>query len=315
MGRDREFGSHGISRAEFLQRAAGAALLLGAGPMPALAAGPKMTTKPIPKSGEALPVVGLGTARTFDVGLDDEERARLTEVLRLLFEAGGSVIDSSPMYGRSEAVVGRLLADMGAVDRAFIATKVWTQGRQAGIAQMEASESKLKDRRIELMQVHNLVDTETQLHTLRAWKERGRIQYIGITHYTTRAFGELEQVMKSHELDFLQLPYSIASREAERRLLSVAADRGVATLINIPFARGSLFQAVKGRELPKWAVELGCASWGQFFLKYLLGHPAVTCVIPGTSKPRHMSDNVQAGMGRLPDAAQRGKMAAFWDGL
>lgn len=315
MTRDREFGIYGISRAEFLRRAAGAALLLGAGPMPALAAGPKMTTKPIPKSGAALPVVGLGTARTFDVGLDDEERTRLTEVLRLLFESGGSVIDSSPMYGRSEAVVGTLLADMNAVDRAFIATKVWTQGRQAGIAQMETSESKLKDRRIELMQVHNLVDTETQLHTLRAWKERGRIQYIGITHYTTRAFGELEQVMKSHELDFLQLPYSIASRAAERRLLSVAADRGVATLINIPFARGSLFKAVKGRELPKWAVELGCASWGQFFLKYLLGHPAVTCVIPGTSKPRHMSDNVQAGMGRLPDAAERGKMAAYWDGL
>ena len=232
-----------------------------------------------------------------------------------MFQAGGSVIDSSPMYGRSEAVVGTLLAEMGAVDRAFVATKVWTQGRQAGIAQMEASESKLKDRRIELMQVHNLVDTETQLHTLRAWKERGRIKYIGITHYTTRAFGELEQVMKSHDLDFLQLPYSIASREAERRLLSVAADRGVATLINIPFARGSLFQAVKGRELPKWAADLDCASWGQFFLKYLLGHPAVTCVIPGTSKPRHMSDNVQAGVGRLPDAAERGKMAAFWDEL
>lgn len=315
MRQDRDNGRTGISRAEFLQRAAGAALLLGAGPVPALAATPKMMTKPVPKSGAALPVVGLGTARTFDVGLSDEERTRLAEVLRLLFDAGGSVIDSSPMYGRSEAAVGTLLADMGAVERAFIATKVWTQGRQAGIAQMQASESKLRDRRIELMQVHNLVDTETQLATLRAWKERGRIQYIGITHYTPRAFGELEDVMKVHKVDFLQLPYSIAMREAERRLLPLAAEQGVATLINIPYAKGSLFRAVKGRELPKWAADFDCASWGQFFLKYLLGHPAVTCVIPGTSKPRHMTDNVQAGMGRLPEAAERRKMAAFWEAL
>ncbi|MDJ0949587.1 MAG: aldo/keto reductase [Alphaproteobacteria bacterium] len=314
MAQGKAFSGPSMNRAQFLRLAAGAAAASAIGPGAAGAAtAGKMATRPIPKTGEALPVVGLGTYKTFDVGLDDEERRRLTEVLERLFAAGGTVIDSSPMYGRSESVVGNLLSEMGAVDRAFVATKVWTKGRESGIAQMSTSERRLRDQRIELMQVHNLVDTATHLKTLKTWKEQGRIQYIGITHYTPRAFDDLEAVMAREPIDFLQIPYSIALREAESRILPRAAELGVATLINIPYAKGSLFRAVKGRELPGWAADLDCRSWGQFFLKYLLGHPAVTCVIPGTSKPRHMIDNAQAGMGRLPDAAARRRMAEFWD--
>lgn len=272
-----------------------------------------MQTRPIPKTGEALPVVGLGTWQTFDVRLDDDWRAQLTGVLEALFAAGGRVIDSSPMYGRSEAVVGELLSQMGAVERAFVATKVWTRGREAGIEQMEESERRLRDPRIELMQVHNLVDVATQLETLKEWKATGRVQYIGVTHYTTRALDDLARLMQEEPLDFVQFPYSIVQRDAEERLLPLAADLGVATLINVPFGEGSLFRQVRGEPLPDWAGELGCESWAQFFLKYLLGHPAVTCVIPGTSKPEHMADNAAAGAGRLPDDAERRRMAAFWD--
>jgi diketogulonate reductase-like aldo/keto reductase len=272
-----------------------------------------MLTRPIPKTGEPLPVVGLGTWQTFDVEMTPEELQPRREVLRTLFEAGGKVIDSSPMYGRAEAVVGVLLKDMGALDKPFIATKVWTSGEAAGVRQMDDSAARMQAP-IDLMQVHNLLDWRTHLKTLRAWKAQKKVRYIGITHYTVPALDELAAVIRAEPaVDFVQLAYSINVREAEARLLPLCAERGIATLINQPFDSGALFRKVRGKALPGWAAEIGCASWGQVFLKYILGHPAVTCVIPGTAKPEHMRDNIGAGMGRLPDAAERKRMAGFWD--
>lgn len=274
-----------------------------------------MHTRPIPRTGEPLPVVGVGTWQTFDVATTPEELQPRKEVLRVLFEGGGRVIDSSPMYGRAEQAVGILLKDMRAFDKAFLATKVWTSGEAAGIRQMTDSAAKM-GARIDLMQVHNLLDWRTHLKTLRAWKAQENVRYIGITHYTVPALDELATVIRAEpEIDFVQLAYSINVREAEARLLPLCAERGIAVLINQPFDSGDLFRKVRGKALPGWAAEIGCASWGQVFLKYILGHPAVTCVIPGTAKPEHMRDNVAAGMGRLPDAAERKRMADFWDGL
>lgn len=312
----------GMTRAEFLRLVMAAAVGLGlsgggrgqpAQNAPAASpAGNRMHTRAIPSSGEPLPVVGVGTWQTFDAGSGDAERAPLKETLQVLFAAGGSVIDSSPMYGRSEAVAGDLLAALHAHDRAFVATKVWTRGREEGIAQMRRSMQLLRDRRIELMQVHNLVDWRTQLDTLRAWKAEGIIRYLGITHYTSSAYDELEAIMRSEKLDFVQLNYSLADRAAERRLLPLAADRGIAILVNQPFGGGGLLRGLADVPLPQWAGEIGCTSWAQVLLKYVLGHAAVTCVIPGTSKPAHMADNCRAGMGALPDDAMRRKMAAWW---
>ncbi|WP_334189912.1 aldo/keto reductase [Noviherbaspirillum sp.] len=272
----------------------------------------RMHTRPIPSSGEALPVIGCGTWQTFDVGAGSDEHAPLAEVLRILFEAGGSVIDSSPMYGRSEAVVGELLKQAGMHDKAFVATKVWTRGRDAGIRQMRESMKLLQDERIELMQIHNLVDWRTHLKTLRGWKQEGRIRHLGITHYTASAYDELEAIMRAEPLDFVQLNYSLAEREAEARLLPLAADRGIAVLVNQPFGGGRLLRDLAGTPLPPWAKDIECETWAQILLKYVLGNPAVTCAIPGTSRPKHMVDNCRAGMGALPDTAMRKKMAAFW---
>ncbi len=269
-----------------------------------------MLTRPIPSSGETLPVVGVGTWRTFDVGTGAKERAPLTEVLKTLFETGGSVIDSSPMYGASEGVVGDLLAAMKAHEKAFLATKVWTQGRDVGIRQMQDSMRLLKDERLDLMQIHNLVDWRMHLGTLRAWKTEGRIRYLGITHYTPGAHDQLEAVMRAEKLDFVQLNYAIDDRAAEKRLLPLAADRGIAVLVNQPFGGGGLIRSLRDKPLPDWAKEIDCTSWAQALLKFCLGHPAVTCVIPGTSRPEHMADNARAGMGKLPDAALRARMAA-----
>ena len=277
--------------------------------LPGAAAASSMLTRPIPKSGEALPVIGMGTWQTFDVGSDESARAPLVEVLRLFFHAGGRVIDSSPMYGSSEEVVGDLLAQLGA-PQPFLATKVWTTGRDAGIEQMEASLQKMRARRMDLLQVHNLVDWRTHLETLRRWKEEGRVRYFGVTHYLTSAFDELERVIRDSSIDFVQLPYSIALREAEKRLLPAAAERRVAVIVNRPFEGGSLFQQVRGRALPEWAREFDCESWAQYFLKFLLGHPAVTCLIPATANSRHMQDNLRAGFGRLPDEQTRTRMLA-----
>lgn len=269
----------------------------------------RMLTRPIPKTGEALPAIGVGTFKGFDAGHDPAARARLTEVLRRLFDAGGSVVDSSPMYGRAEGVTGDLLAAMGMRDRSFLATKVWTSGRAAGAAEMEDSFRLFRTDRIELMQVHNLIDWRTQLKTMRAWKEQGRFRYVGITHYTAAAHDDLADILEAEDIDFVQMPYSIRVRAAERRLLPVAEARGVGVIVNKPFGAPSLFRAVRGKPLPGWAGEFGIASWTQFLLKFLLAHPAVTCVIPGTGDPAHMADNLAAGVGPLPDAKTREEMA------
>ena len=272
-----------------------------------------MLTRPIPSSGEALPAVGLGTYRGFDVGGDRDDRARLTGVLAALFAAGGSVIDSSPMYGRAEAVAGELLAGMGARDKAFVATKVWTHGREAGIAGMNRSMALLGADPVDLMQVHNLVDWRAHLATLRGWQAEGRVRYLGVTHYTAGAFDELEAVLRAERLDFVQLNYSLDDRAAERRLLPLAAERGIAVLVNVPFGGGGLLRHLGRRPLPGWAAELGCETWGEALLKFILAHAAVTCVIPGTGAPGHMAANARAGEGPLPDAALCRRIAADWD--
>jgi aryl-alcohol dehydrogenase-like predicted oxidoreductase len=298
-------GERRLSRRELLQGAfaAGAASLLGRS-APAAQAGPMMQ-RGIPSSGESVPAIGLGTWQTFDVGESIAERAPLREVLRLFLELGGRVIDSSPMYGRSEAVLGDLAAELGAGDRLFLATKVWTRGRADGIRQMETSMERLRTGTVDLMQVHNLLDADTHLDTLAGWKRDGRVRYIGVTHYTAGAHDDLERAIRAHTLDFIQVNLSVAERQAEERLLPFAADRGVAVIINRPFAEGALFRAVRERALPDWAADLDCTTWAQLFLKYILALPAVTVVIPATADPDHLEDNMRAGTGRLPDAAQR----------
>ena len=265
--------------------------------------------RPVPRSGELLPVIGLGTWQTFDVGAAESERAPLRNVLGELVRLGGSVVDSSPMYGRSEEVVGALAADLGVRDRLFLATKVWTSGRDAGIRQMQESFRRLRTQRMDLMQIHNLVDWRTHLTTLRRWKEEGTVRYLGVTHYTVSAYDELARVLEKEQPDFVQLNYSFAERDAERRLLPLAAGRGIAVLVNRPFAAAGLFRKTRGKPLPPWAKEIGCATWAQFFLKFVISHPAVTCAIPGTSKVDHLVYNLHAGTGPLPDAAMRSRMA------
>jgi diketogulonate reductase-like aldo/keto reductase len=294
-----------------LTRRAVLALMAAAVGRPVSAESSSPLERTIPSSGEKLPAVGLGTWRTFDVGGSAAEREPLREVLRRMLELGGRTVDSSPMYGTAESVVGDLAAELGITERLFLATKVWTSGREAGVAQMEQSFRRLRARRVDLMQIHNLLDWRTHLRTLREWKAAGRIRYLGVTHYTSGAYEELERVLRSEPLDFVQLNYSLGEREAERRILPVARERGVAVLVNRPFSEGGLFQRVRGQALPAWAAEFDCESWAQFFLKWILAHPAVTCVIPGTSRPQHVVDNVRAGLGRLPDPAVRDRMAAL----
>jgi diketogulonate reductase-like aldo/keto reductase len=272
---------------------------------------PALLERPIPSDGKTLPAVGLGTWRTFDVGASSAERDPLREVLRTFAGLGGRVVDSSPMYGAAESVVGDLAADLGITDALFLATKVWTSGRGAGTTQMEQSLRRLRARRLDLMQIHNLLDWATHLRTLRDWKATGRVRYVGVTHYTASGYDELERVLRAEPLDFVQVNYSLGEREAERRILPLARDRGIAVLVNRPFSEGGLFQRVRGRALPAWAAELDCESWAQFFLKWILAHPAVTCVIPATSRPQHLVDNMKAGVGRLPDAAARERMGAL----
>ncbi len=273
-----------------------------------------MLTRPIPSSGEALPVIGLGTWQTFDVGTAPSERGPLAEVLRRFLASGARLIDSSPMYGRAEQVTGDLLDSIGELKTPFLASKVWTTGKDEGLAQLRDSVQRMGRGRMDLMQVHNLVDWRTQLPVLREWKAAGRIRYVGVTHYTRGAFDELERFIREEKLDFVQLPYSLAQRDAEKRLLPAAAEHGVAVLVMQPFASGSLFQRVRGRALPEWAAEFDCTSWAQFFLKFILGHPAVHCPLPATSKPDHVADNLRAGFGRLPDEKQRARMARALEG-
>ncbi|HYG19905.1 MAG TPA: aldo/keto reductase [Ohtaekwangia sp.] len=265
-------------------------------------------TRPIPSSGEQLPLVGLGTWQTFDVGNSPEARQPLGDVLKTLAQKGGRMVDSSPMYGTSEEVVGDLSTALRLNAKLFIATKVWTTGKDSGIRQMNESFEKLGRKQVDLMQVHNLTDWQTHLPTLQDWKAEKKIRYIGITHYTESAYDRVEHILKTTPLDFLQINYSILSRKAEERLFPLALEKKVAVIINQPFEEGALFRQVKGKTLPDWAKEFDCGSWGQFFLKFILAHPAVNCVIPGTSKPHHMADNMGAAFGKLPDEKQRTKM-------
>jgi diketogulonate reductase-like aldo/keto reductase len=275
---------------------------------------PRMLSRPIPSTGEMMPVIGLGTWPVFDVGAGEAARRPLREVVRQLLDAGSRIVDSSPMYGRAEGVTGDLLAELQARPRAFLATKVWTSGREAGVAQMQRSAALLRAEVIDLMQIHNLVDWRTHLATLRRMKEAGSIRYIGITHYTDRALSELAHVFESEPgIDFVQCGYSLAARGAERELLPRAAGRGVAVIVNQPLGQGSLMRRVHGRPLPGWAQEFDCTSWAQLLLKYILAEPAVTCVIPATRNPEHMQDNLAAGFGRLPDHAQCERIRALWD--
>jgi diketogulonate reductase-like aldo/keto reductase len=270
-----------------------------------------MLTRTIGSSGEKLPVIGLGTWQTFDVGQSGGERTPLAQVLSLLVKSGGKVVDSSPMYGRSEEVIGDLANTLQLGGKLFLATKVWTRGRQAGIDSMERSFARFKTERIDLMQVHNLVDVSTQLTTMREWKAQGRLRYIGVTHYNESAFPELEKVLRSEKVDFVQINYSIAEREAEQRILPLAEERGIAVIINRPFGGGDLFRRVRSKPLPAWAAEFDCNSWAQFLLKWIVAHAAVTCAIPATNNPEHLRDNVGGGVGRLPDAKMRQRMVDY----
>ncbi len=283
-------------------------------PLPVLAS-EKMIHRAIPASGETVPVIGLGSWQTFDIGNDEDTRAPRREVLKRFVEMGGNVIDSSPMYGRSETVLGEMAEELDIQDKLFYATKVWTDGESAGIEQMQRSLERMRVKQMDLMQVHNLVDTATHLKTLRDWKEQGRVRYIGVTHWVTRAFDDLEKWMRQGGIDFVQLPHSIGVREAENSLLPLAQDQGIATLVNRPFEKGALFRHVKDKPLPDWAEEIDCQTWAQFFLKYIVSHPGVTCVIPATSKPKHLVDNMQAGYGQLPDTKTREKMVSYFSNL
>jgi aryl-alcohol dehydrogenase-like predicted oxidoreductase len=304
--------SGGITRREAARLiGAGAAALLspiGAVPGKRTNESSTMLMRAIPSSGEKLPVIGLGTWQTFDVELTSENQKQLGEVLSLFVKLGGRVIDSSPMYGRAEQVIGDLAKMLALRDKLFLATKVWTPGKQAGIESMERSIQRLQTNRIDLMQVHNLVDVSTQLATMREWKAQGRIRYIGVTHYESGAFADVEKILRSEKVDFLQINYSIMEREAEQRILPLAQEREIAVIVNRPFGGGDLFRRVRAKPLPDWAVEFEYLSWAQFFLKWIAAHPAVTCAIPATNNPRHLEDNMQAGAGRLPDAKTRQRM-------
>lgn len=308
-----------FTRRDLLKLGGGAGLYLAIGPRggpdprrhrrPA----PELLTRRIPSSGEEVPAVGIGT-RDYRVAAGGDF-APYKETLETFYKLGGKLLDTAPSYGNAESVLGRLLAELGIGEEVFLATKVDRVGREAGIARMEASFEKLRTDHIDLMQVHNLRDTATQLESLRAWKEKGRVGYIGVTTSSRRQHGELERIMSREDLDFIQVDYSLGNRAAADRILPLAAGRGMAVLVNLPFGRGRLFRTVGDRELPEWSAEFGAETWGQFFLKYILSHPAITCVIPGTTKQHHAVDNLGAARGRLPDDALRRRMEELYDSL
>jgi diketogulonate reductase-like aldo/keto reductase len=282
---------------------------------PAIAETGPAITRVIPATGEHLPVVGMGSSRTFDTELTSGLREQLSQVLGLFFEGGGTLIDSSPMYGRAESVLGELLVNTPGRERLFAATKVWTDGRHQGIEQMQRSMQRMGVERFDLMQIHNLRDWQLHLETLLDWKATGRIRLVGVTTSHGRFHDDLESLLQQHPFDFVQLSYSLGNRDVERRLLPLARERGIAVIANRPFQRGSLFRRVEGQPLPGFAGELGITSWARFFLKYVVSHPAVTCTIPATSRPRHMRDNMGAGFGELPDAATRVRMERALESL
>lgn len=311
------FANRAPTRREVLASAGGlAAGLAFTHPLVALAAAMQaMGTRPIPATGERLPMVGVGTARVFNYDYTPEVKARLGGVLKTMIEAGGSMIDSANGYGRAEDVSGRLITDLGVRARVFIATKIGASDRDDGIAQMRRSLKLFNTDKIELMYVHNLRDWKTQLKTMREWKEKGVFKYIGVTHYATDREDTFEEILRNEKVDFIQFPYSIERREAEKRLMPMAQEHKVAVVTHRNFGLGRLFRKVRGEKLPEWAAEYDIASWAQFFLKFALSHPAHTAVIPGTGKIEHMVDNVKAGMGRLPDMKGRERMAQYVAGL
>lgn len=312
-------GSSDSSRREFLQLS----LALGAGLcLPLTASSNPMFSKQtinkrnIPGTDQSLPIIGMGTWQTFDIGEGEAQRSNMRAILKAFYEMGGRVLDSSPMYGRSEDVLGDLTADLKLLGQFFMATKVWTQGKSRGIDQMQSSMAKMRTQPMDLMQVHNLVDVRTHLDTLKKWKAEGKIRYIGLTHYVVSAHDDLERLIKSEkDLDFIQINFSILTRNAAQRLLPTAQDHGVGVLINRPYEGGSLFRKVKGKELPAWAEEWDINSWGQYFLKYIVSHEEVTAAIPATTKLHHLKDNMGAAYGRLPDAKTRGKMVTYLEQL
>jgi diketogulonate reductase-like aldo/keto reductase len=276
---------------------------------------PLMTVRRVPGSGEEIPVIGMGSSNTFDVGADPADREALRRVLQGLVQGGGRVIDTSPMYGSAESVLGDLIDELGIGSKLWLATKVWTRGREAGVRQIDESFARLRTRRLDLLQIHNLLDWREHVPTLRALQAAGKVRYSGITHYRADAHADLESVLGAEKFDWLQVNYSLAEPEAAARLLPYCADHGIAVMVNRPFADGALFARVRDKPLPAWAGEVGCASWGQFFLRWIIAHPAVTCVIPATSKPEHAADNSAAGRAPLPDARQRERMRAYWESL
>lgn len=286
-----------------------------ASPVPEVPVALPLIQRPIPSTGELLPVMGMGTSRTFDTPGDAESLAPLTEVMQLFFAAQGKVIDSSPMYGNAETRVGDVLRAMESPPPLFAATKVWTTGKERGIAQMEESARRMNVKTFDLIAVHNLQDWQTHLATLKQWKEEGKVRYIGITTSHGRNHDQLLEIMRSEPLDFVQFSYNIEDREAEQALLPLAQDRGIATMINRPYQMGALFGRSHDHPLPSIAAELDCSSWAQFFLKFILGHPAVTCIIPATAVPKHMADNMRGNFGRVPDQAQRAEMLKIFESL
>jgi aryl-alcohol dehydrogenase-like predicted oxidoreductase len=304
-----------LTRRELLKAgfAAGASLLLPG--MDLLAQSAPLIEKKIPSSGESLAVIGLGTARRYEAIATEAERAPLRETLREFKGLGGRVIDSSPTYGTAEAVVGDLVSELKIRDGLFIATKVSTSGKEAGVRQIEQSFKALRTPKIDLIAVHNLRDTATQLATLRDLRQSGRIRYVGITTSFENQYPDFERVMKAEKLDFIQVDYALDNRKTGERILPLAADRGMAVMINLPFGRGRLFNAVQGKKLPEWAGEFDCRTWAQFFLKYIVSHPAVTCAVPGMAKAEYVRDNLGAARGRLPEAAMRHRMENFIDGV
>jgi aryl-alcohol dehydrogenase-like predicted oxidoreductase len=300
------------TRRRFLQWLGGLAASAALGHvLPAAAAQPAIR-KVIPSTGERLPVIGMGSWLTFDVGVDEQARASRVQVLQAFFDHGGALVDSSPMYGSSQEVIGHCLGKIRNKDALFAATKVWVYGQWLGIKQMETSRALWGVPRIDLMQIHNMLDWKAHLETLKAWKAEGKIRYIGITTSHGRRHAEMERVLAKEPFDFVQFTYNIMDREAEQRLLPLAAERGIAVVINRPFRRGALFDRVQGKPLPAWTGEFDCENWAQFFLKFIVSHPAVTCAIPATSRVDHMIENMGAGFGRLPDPAMRQKMLAHF---
>lgn len=299
-----------MTRRDVIAAGLGVTLAAAAGDARSASGTGPLITRRIPSTGEEIPVIGLGTSGPFEVGESKAERAPLAEVLEAFFAAGARLIDTSPMYSTAEKVLGDLLTPQ-MHERVFLATKVWTNGKQNGIEQMTRSAELMKHPRLDLIQVHNLRDLDVHLATLREWKEQGRVRYIGITHYTVGSHEELARIISRERLDFVQFNYSPVTRNAEEKLLPLCADRGVAVLINRAFEDGALFERVRGKELPSWARDFDCSSWAQMFLKFVIAHPAVTCVIPATGKVRHLQDNLAAGRGRLPDEKQRQQIAEF----